>query len=77
MDCHKGYDLIFDKMEEAILPLKKTDYLEWVNLTGLTTCIIGRNGEKIMNASTDLTVDKVNVGFMMRYTGASLGWILI
>ena len=30
-----------------------------------------------MNASTDLTVDKVNVGFMMRYTGASLGWILI
>jgi hypothetical protein len=53
------------------------DYLEWVNLTGLTTCIIGRNGEKIMNASTDLTVDKVNVGFMMRYTGASLGWILI
>jgi len=53
------------------------DYLEFVNLTGLTTCTLGRNGEKIMNSSTDLTLDKLNVGFMLRYTGATLGWILI
>ena len=47
------------------------------NLSGLTTCIVARGGNKIMGLSEDLTLDKLNAGIEMIYTGAANGWVII
>ena len=53
------------------------DSIKISNLSGVTTCIIARNGSLIMGSATDLTLNKLNSGFEMIYSGASQGWILI
>jgi hypothetical protein len=47
------------------------------NLSGTVTAVIGRNGNKIMNLSEDMTVDVLNDGFTLVYTGATYGWVLL
>jgi hypothetical protein len=47
------------------------------NLSGTLTSVIARNGELIMGLAEDLTLDKLNAGFEMVYTGATKGWIII
>ena len=47
------------------------------NRSGVATCVIARNGSKIMGSAADLTLDKLNAGFEMIYSGAAEGWILI
>jgi hypothetical protein len=47
------------------------------NRSGVTTCIIARNGENIMGSATDLTIDKLNSGFELIYAGSTHGWTLI
>ena len=47
------------------------------NLSGTTTAVIGRNGEKIMNLSEDMTVDVVGAGLTLVYSGASYGWVIL
>jgi len=47
------------------------------NRSGVATCTVARNSEKIMGATSDLTIDKLNAGFEMIYSGAAQGWILI
>lgn len=53
------------------------DSLEYVNLTTVLTCTIARNGQKIMNLSEDLTLNKLNDGHVIRFSGAALGWVFI
>ena len=47
------------------------------NRSGVATATIARNGEKIMGAAADITLDKLNSGFEMIYSGSAEGWILI
>ena len=47
------------------------------NRSGVTTCVIARNGNKIMGSTSDLTIDKLNSGFELIYAGSAQGWVLI
>jgi len=53
------------------------DYVKISNRSGVATCVVARNSEKIMGATADLTLDKLNSGFEMVYSGTAQGWILI
>ncbi len=53
------------------------NFIKISNRSGVATCIVARNSEKIMGATSDLTLDKLNSGFEMIYSGAAQGWILI
>jgi len=53
------------------------DYVKISNRSGVATCIVARNSEKIMGGTADLTLDKLNSGFEMVYSGTAQGWILI
>jgi hypothetical protein len=47
------------------------------NRSGVTTCVIGRNTKKIQGLSEDLTVDILNAGFSLVYTGTNEGWVIL
>jgi len=53
------------------------DSIKISNRSGLATPIIARNGKKIMGASEDLTIDKLNAGFEMIFSGDTHGWLLV
>jgi len=53
------------------------NFIKISNRSGVATCTVARNSEKIMGATSDLTLDKLNSGFEMIYSGAAQGWILI
>lgn len=46
------------------------------NMSGTVTPVIARNGLKIMGLSEDLTLDKLNAGIELRYSGSTYGWII-
>ena len=53
---------------------------QWIkvsNMSGTTTPVIAANGNNIMGASSDLTIDALNAGFEMVYSGATRGWVII
>jgi hypothetical protein len=45
------------------------------NLSGTTTCVVGRNGNKIQNVAEDLTIDSLNAAITLTYANATLGWV--
>ena len=47
------------------------------NLSGVATCIVGRNGNNIMGLAQDLTLDNATASFEFVYSGATKGWIII
>jgi len=47
------------------------------NLSGTVTAIIARNGNEIMNLAEDMTVDTLNSGFTLIYSGATYGWVIL
>jgi hypothetical protein len=53
------------------------DYVGVSNLSGTTTCVIGRNGNNIMSSATDMTVDVVSAGFTLYYASATQGWVIL
>lgn len=53
------------------------NYIKVSNRSGVATCTIARNSEKIQGATSDLTIDKLNSGFEMIYSGSAQGWVLI
>ena len=53
------------------------NFIKVSNRSGVATCVVARNGENIMGSATDLTVNNLNAGFEMIYTGATQGWVLI
>ena len=53
------------------------NYIKISNRSGVATCVVARNSEKIMGVTTDLTLDKLNSGFEMVYSGTAQGWVLI
>jgi len=61
------------------LPLSPSvgNYVKFSNRSGVATCVIARNGENIMGVASDLTIDKLDAGLELIYTGAAQGWVLI
>lgn len=53
------------------------DVIKVSNRSGVDTPIVARNGNKIMGAAEDLTIDRLNSGFEMIYSGSAQGWVLI
>ena len=53
------------------------DSIKISNRSETTTCVLGRNGNNIMGSASDLTIDALNAGFELIYSGASEGWIII
>lgn len=53
------------------------DSIKISNRSGVDTATVARNGKKIMGAAEDLTLDKLNTGFEMIFSGDAQGWILI
>jgi hypothetical protein len=51
------------------------DTVKVSNLSGTTTCVVGRNGNKIQNVAEDLTIDSLNAAITLTYASASLGWV--
>lgn len=51
------------------------DTVKVSNLSGTTTCVIARNGEKIQNVANDLTIDSLDAVINLTYANASLGWV--
>ena len=53
------------------------DSIKISNRSGVTTCVVARNSEKIMGDSSDLTIDKLNAGIELIYSGSTDGWVII
>jgi len=53
------------------------DSVKISNLSQVDTCVIARNGEKILGSSSDLTLDNRYSSFEMIYSGTSKGWVII
>ena len=48
------------------------------NRTGTTTSVVARNGNNIQGLAQDLTIDALEIGLTLIYTGdATQGWIII
>lgn len=66
----------------ATLPATPTqnDIIEFVDLKGNfenNNLVLGRNGEKIMRLSEDMTVSQSNFAFKLIFSGSIDGWIVI
>jgi hypothetical protein len=53
------------------------DYVGISNQSNTITCVVGRNSEKIMNLAEDMTIDVIDAGLLLYYTGASRGWAVV
>lgn len=53
------------------------DWVRVANLSGVNTCVIGRNGKAIMGLAEDLTLDTPNIGFTLTYADAGRGWVIL
>ena len=53
------------------------DSIKISNRSGVATPTVARNGKKIMGAAEDLTLDKLNSGFEIIFSGDAQGWVLI
>lgn len=53
------------------------DTVKISNRSGVGTCVIARNSEKIMGTAEDMTIDYNNARFELIYTGSAQGWVLI
>ena len=53
------------------------DSIKISNLSGVATCILGRNGSLIMGAASDLTLDTPSASFELIYSGATKGWVIV
>ena len=78
-NAESGYLYVLNGNLTLTLPSSPStgDHIKVSNRSGVATCIVARNSEKIMGATTDLTLDKLNSGFEMIYSGTAQGWILI
>ena len=53
------------------------DSIKISNLSGVATCILGRNGSLIMGVASDLTLDTPSASFELIYSGATKGWVIV
>ena len=53
------------------------DSIKISNLSDVDTCVLGRNGNKIMGDAEDLTLDTASASFELIYSGSTKGWVII
>ena len=53
------------------------DSIKISNLSDVATCVLGANGNKIMDDAADLTLDTASASFELIYSGAAKGWVII
>ena len=53
------------------------DSIKISNRSGVATCQLLRNGNNILGAATDLTLDTATASFELVYTDAANGWVII
>lgn len=73
------YTYVFTATATLTLPASP-EVGQWIkvsNMSGVLTPVVAANGNNIMGASSDLTIDALNAGFEMVYSGATKGWVLI
>jgi hypothetical protein len=51
------------------------DIVGFQNSSGVDTCVIARNGERIMSVEEDLIVDSLNASINLQYAGSTTGWV--
>ena len=78
-NAQKDYLYIFTGNCTLTLPASPSngDSVKISNRSGVATPTIARNGKNIMGAAADLTLDRLNAGFEMVFTGNAQGWVLI
>lgn len=61
------------------LPANPTagDWVTFTNRSGLTTCIIGCNGQNIMQTPGDMTLDILNIPLTLSFIDTTRGWTFI
>jgi len=47
------------------------------NMSGTLTCVIARNGQNIVGLAEDLTIDVLNLGIELIFSGATKGWVIL
>lgn len=53
---------------------------QWIkisNRSGVTTCVLGANTNKIMGATSDYTLNTASASFELVYSGTAQGWVII
>lgn len=45
------------------------------NLSGTTSCVVGRNGNNIQGLAEDLTIDSLNAAITLVYANTAQGWV--
>ena len=53
------------------------DSIKISNLSGVDTCVLGANNNKIMDVAEDLTLDTASASFELIWSGAAKGWVII
>lgn len=53
------------------------DWVEFINRSGVTTCVIARNGSNIMGLAEDMTLDNPELSETLVYADATRGWVLL
>jgi len=53
------------------------DSIKISNRSGVETCVLARNGNKILGAAENLTLDTASASFELVYTDATNGWVII
>ena len=53
------------------------DSIKISNLSDTATCVLGRNGNKIMDVAEDLTLDTASASFELIWSGSAKGWVII
>lgn len=52
------------------------DFVKWVDRSGTTTCVIGRNALNIMGLAENMNLDALNTYGQLTYADATRGWVL-
>jgi hypothetical protein len=70
---------VFTSSLTLTLPATPTagDYIGVSNESGTLTSVISRNGSNIMGLAENMTVDALDAGFTLVYSGASKGWVIL
>lgn len=50
-------------------------WVEIINRSATTTCIVGRNATNIMGLAEDLTINSLTASFTLTYADATRGWV--
>lgn len=51
-------------------------WVDWMDRSGTTTCVIDRNGQNIMGLPENLTLDSANSAGRLRFVDATRGWVI-